>query len=176
MRSRKRAGTIRRRPPSRRVYRRTVATMPPAPPHSSTGRPGIGYVHHRGAGDWDVLDIERGITRATRMAISMSSLAIGRSACRCQPIGCRTCQSLAGYFAAPEMDLIDLFVGAEGTLGVMTEVTLRVRPSRRRGVWRSCRSRIARWRFRSCECCVRRRARHGVRGRPRISGSRRVGD
>jgi D-lactate dehydrogenase (cytochrome) len=34
----------------------------------------------------------------------------------------------AGYFAAPGMDLIDLFVGAEGTLGVIVDVTLRVLP------------------------------------------------
>ncbi len=34
----------------------------------------------------------------------------------------------AGYFAAPGMDLIDLFIGAEGTLGVVTSVTFRVLP------------------------------------------------
>jgi D-lactate dehydrogenase (cytochrome) len=36
----------------------------------------------------------------------------------------------AGYFAEPGMDLIDLFIGSEGTLGVVTEAVLRVAPVR----------------------------------------------
>jgi D-lactate dehydrogenase (cytochrome) len=38
----------------------------------------------------------------------------------------------AGYFARPEMDLIDLFIGSEGTLGVVVDATLRVIPLPRR--------------------------------------------
>lgn len=34
----------------------------------------------------------------------------------------------AGYYARPGMDLIDLFIGAEGTLGVIVSATLRVVP------------------------------------------------
>jgi D-lactate dehydrogenase (cytochrome) len=38
----------------------------------------------------------------------------------------------AGYFARPRMDLIDLFIGSEGTLGVIVEAALEVIPLPRR--------------------------------------------
>ena len=34
----------------------------------------------------------------------------------------------AGYYASPGMDLLDLFIGSEGTLGVIVEATLRTIP------------------------------------------------
>lgn len=36
------------------------------------------------------------------------------------------CKNAAGYFSAPEMDAVDLFIGAEGTLGVITEIELEI--------------------------------------------------
>lgn len=38
----------------------------------------------------------------------------------------RVAKRSAGYYAAPGMELIDLFIGSEGTLGVVTQVTFRI--------------------------------------------------
>jgi len=78
----------------------------------------------------DVLDIRRGETRARhgRFALQLSDrlCTVPVPTYRMPQVA----KVSAGYFAAPEMDLIDLFIGSEGTLGVLTSVTLRVRPVR----------------------------------------------
>lgn len=41
----------------------------------------------------------------------------------------------AGYYSAPDMDLVDLFIGAEGTLGVVVTARLRVTPRPAGSCW-----------------------------------------
>jgi D-lactate dehydrogenase (cytochrome) len=82
----------------------------------------------------DVLDISRGDTTADDsagvdvVATSGRTLHVPLPAYAMPPVA----KLSAGYFAAPAMDLIDLFIGSEGTLGVITAATLRVirRPRR----------------------------------------------
>jgi D-lactate dehydrogenase (cytochrome) len=78
-----------------------------------------------------VLDLERGRVRADPAHGFEIRCAHGTR--RFRPASCRmprVPKCSAGYFAAPDMDLIDLFIGAEGTLGVVVEATIRVAPAR----------------------------------------------
>src|SRR6185369_11439947 len=75
----------------------------------------------------DVLDIDRGETRAHpdgyfELALSGGTVRVPVPAYQMPVVD----KLSAGYFAAPGMDLIDLFIGSEGTLGIITEATLRI--------------------------------------------------
>jgi D-lactate dehydrogenase (cytochrome) len=79
----------------------------------------------------DVLDVERGATTADREG--RFEIVLPDRIVRLQVPSYRMPQVpkvSAGYFAAPGMDLIDLFIGSEGTLGVITEATLQIVPVR----------------------------------------------
>src|SRR5262245_33688732 len=79
----------------------------------------------------DVLDIERGVTCAHEDAhfdlhLAQRSVRVEIPRYRLPDVP----KISAGYWTEPGMDLIDLFIGSEGTLGIVTAATLRVLPLR----------------------------------------------
>ena len=64
----------------------------------------------------DVLELERGHQQASSL-VALPALHMP-AVPKCS----------AGYFIAPDMDLVDLFIGSEGTLGVIAEVVFRSAP------------------------------------------------
>ncbi len=78
----------------------------------------------------DVLDLERGAVTADRdgfeIELASGTVRVPIPAYRMPDVP----KLSAGYYARPGMDLIDLFIGSEGTLGIITEATLRVVPHR----------------------------------------------
>jgi D-lactate dehydrogenase (cytochrome) len=79
----------------------------------------------------DVLDIERGVTCAHEQGYFELHLRGGTIRVDVPRYRMPDVPKLsAGYWAQPDMDLIDLFIGAEGTLGIVTSATLRVVPVR----------------------------------------------
>jgi D-lactate dehydrogenase (cytochrome) len=78
----------------------------------------------------DLLDVRRGETFADASGRFRLQLGGGRSIEARLPSYAMpaTRKHAAGYYVAPGMDLIDLFIGSEGTLGVVTEVEFSLLP------------------------------------------------
>ena len=83
----------------------------------------------------EILDVTRGEVTAADGAFEVESVA---GAVARVPVPRYVMPDVpklsAGYYARPDMDLIDLFVGSEGTLGVVVDATLRVVPRPRRSL------------------------------------------
>ena len=120
------------------------AAYPPVPTFTGATAGGIVATNAAGAAtfkygstrDWvegltvvlangEVLDLERGRCRARhgRITIVTSTSEIHIRVPSYTPPA--VAKQSAGYFASPDMDLVDLFIGSEGTLGIVTQVTLR---------------------------------------------------
>jgi D-lactate dehydrogenase (cytochrome) len=84
----------------------------------------------------DVLDLRRGEVMASPDGMFDVELSSGRTISIAVPTYRMpdVAKVSAGYYAKPAMDLIDLFIGSEGTLGVIVEATLRVIPRPHRAV------------------------------------------
>lgn len=80
--------------------------------------------------DGDVLDLRRGENRASETGGIVLSAPNDKMICIQIPSYRRpdVTKNVSGYFNAPGMDVIDLFIGSEGTLGVITEIELSLRP------------------------------------------------
>lgn len=80
----------------------------------------------------DVLDVHRGETRAH--PDGYFEIQLGSGGTTRVPVPTyripRVAKVSAGYAAAPDLDLIDLFIGSEGTLGVIVDAEVRVLPQR----------------------------------------------
>ena len=71
----------------------------------------------------EVVELERGVHKANGL-----SFKIGSIEGELPELPMPDIKTAAGYFVQPDMDLVDLFIGAEGTLGVVTEATLQLLP------------------------------------------------
>lgn len=73
----------------------------------------------------EVLDLKRGEVRADAQGrMRAGSIDVQLPDYRMPA----TRKNATGYFVAPQMDAVDLFIGSEGTLGVICEITARLLP------------------------------------------------
>jgi D-lactate dehydrogenase (cytochrome) len=78
--------------------------------------------------DGDLLELERGVQTASGRQFRLTT-GSGRVLAGALPAyELPAVKNAAGYYAAPDMDLLDLFIGSEGTLGVIAEIELTLIP------------------------------------------------
>lgn len=74
----------------------------------------------------ELLEIRRGEQRAEGRALTLAAPGSRNIVIPIPTYRMPETKNAAGYFAAPGMDPVDLFIGAEGTLGVVTEIEVEI--------------------------------------------------
>lgn len=78
--------------------------------------------------DGQTLTLRRGMARAQGHALTLQTDQ-GHTICIPVPdYAVPATKNTSGYYAKPEMDAVDLFIGSDGTLGVFSELTLALSP------------------------------------------------
>jgi D-lactate dehydrogenase (cytochrome) len=79
--------------------------------------------------DGSAVELERGCPRATGRTFSLTTEG-GRAIEGGLPTyEMPRVKNAAGYYAEDDMDLLDLFIGSEGTLGILTEIDIKLVPA-----------------------------------------------
>jgi D-lactate dehydrogenase (cytochrome) len=84
--------------------------------------------------DGSALELARGWPRATGRQFAVDTDGGRRIEGTLPSYRMPAVKNAAGYFAKDDMDLLDLFIGSEGTLGVLSEIEIRLIPAPR-AVW-----------------------------------------
>jgi D-lactate dehydrogenase (cytochrome) len=75
----------------------------------------------------ELVSVERGEDQASGFDFEIGNIK-GRFSPTSHFAKCDVVKSAAGYVVKPDMDLVDLFIGAEGTLGILTGITIKLLP------------------------------------------------
>ncbi len=74
----------------------------------------------------DVLNLERGQTSAKKFDLSITTDNGKKIDLKIPSVKSLPTKNTAGYFCREGMDAIDLFIGSEGTLGILTKLKLKL--------------------------------------------------